>query len=485
MKKNILNTIILLFLSVSVVLLIYTHYKSYFVFDNKRLSIYIIYYVIFSSGILFCSILFFLKDTFKENILVSLTTFIFIAYISESFFLFYKYKDLSDIQISEKRRLERAKIILEKYNIEVEKRSILEFQRDEKKKGNDLSLLITPYRMIQSEGIKNFSWKEGSDKPKRIYPLAGVSNKLTIGGAETGEYNVYLSDRYGFNNPDSEWDEKGHIILIGDSAVHAAYIPWEDGWAGNIKKLTNKPTLALGIGNNGPLLDLAILKEYAKKVKPKIIFWVYVEENDLVEVKEEIKSKILSQYLNKNFTQNLLENQSLIEENYNLFLNYKINEKENNNKSVGNAFSVDNKKDYNLISFIKLINLRQFLFNDAMQMIKGSITKKDLSNFKKILQEAKDTTKSFNSKFFFVYLPATTRYIDSYEYILKDNGYYRDEVLKIVKELEIPIIDLWELYFKDLNDPLSTLSFRMHSHYNKETIKKASEILVEFLNKHN
>ena len=57
------------------------------------------------------------------------------------------------------------------------------------------------------------------------------------------------------------------------------------------KKLTKKPTLALGIGNNGPLLELAILKEYAKKIKPEIIFWVYSEENDLLEVKEEIKSR--------------------------------------------------------------------------------------------------------------------------------------------------------------------------------------------------
>jgi hypothetical protein len=484
-KKNILNTIILLSLCVCAVLLIYTHYKSYFVFENKRLSSYIIYYVIFSSGILFFSILFFLKDTFKENILVSLTTFIFIAYISECFFLFYKSKSLTDIQINEKRRLEWGKIILEKYNIEVDTRSKLEFQRDEKKKGNDLSVLITPYRMMQSEGIKNFSWKEGSDKPKRIFPLAGLSNKLTVGDAETGKYNVYLTDRYGFNNPDNEWDEKGHIVVIGDSTVHAIYLPWEDGWAGNIKKLTKKPTLALGIGNNGPLLELAILKEYAKKIKPEIIFWVYSEENDLLEVKEEIKSRTLSQYLNENFTQNLSENQSLIDENYNFFLNSQIKEKENNNESVTNPFSIDDKKKYNLISFIKLINLRQFLFNNTIEMIKGSVTKKDLSNFKKILLEAKDTTKSFNSKFFFVYVPASTRFIDSYEYKLKDDGFHRDEVLKIVKELEIPIIDLWKLYFKDLDDPLSTLSFRLHSHYNKETIKNSSKILVEFLNKHN
>ena len=480
MKKIVINTLISLFLIISIFLLIYTHYKSSIVFDGKRISNYFIYYIISSLGILFFSILFFLKRSFKENILVSLVTFIILIYIAEFLFLFSKNETLTDIQINEKRRLEKAKIVLEKYNLEIDTRSKLEFQRDEKMKGNDLSLVITPFRMLHLEGLENYSWKEDSNKPKRILPLAGVSKKLTIGGSETGKYNIYQSDRFGFNNPDSEWDEINYITIIGDSAVDASYIPWVNGWAGNIKKLTKKPALALGMGNNGPLLELATLKEYAQKIKPKIILWIYVEENDLVELKQEMKSSILSKYLDKNYTQNLIENQNLIEENYYIFLNSKIKE---NEADPTNALSVEKKK-YNFISYIKLINLRYFLFNNLQLQLRYTITKKDLLNFEKIILEAKETTEKFRGKLYFVYLPATTRFFD-FKNPLKKKDYYRHEVLKIVSDLQVPLIDLWELYFKNLDDPLNTLSFRMHSHYNKETIENASKIIVGYLEKNN
>ena len=113
------------------------------------------------------------------------------------------------------------------------------------------------------------------------------------------------------------------------------------------------------------------------------------------------------------------------------------------------------------------------------------ITNKTLSDFEKVLVTAKKTTESFNGEFYFIYLPATTRYLEDYKYNLKDNDYYRDEVLDIVKKLKIPLIDLYELHFKNIEDPLSTLSFRMHSHYNQGTLQDISKVILDFLNKNN
>lgn len=66
---------------------------------------------------------------------------------------------------------------------------------------------------------------------------------------------------------------------------------------------------------------------------------------------------------------------------------------------------------------------------------------------------------------------------------MKKNDYFREEVLNIVNELEIKNIDLWKLYFENLEDPLSTLHFRMHSHYNKETIEILTKKIVQVLEK--
>ena len=42
---------------------------------------------------------------------------------------------------------------------------------------------------------------------------------------KNGYYSIYESDRYGFNNPDDEWDV-GEIeyLLVGDSFTHGACV---------------------------------------------------------------------------------------------------------------------------------------------------------------------------------------------------------------------------------------------------------------------
>ena len=53
---------------------------------------------------------------------------------------------------------------------------------------------------------------------KDIFPLSGISNSKTIHCNESGFYSIYQSDRYGFNNPDEEWDNSEiEYLLIGDS----------------------------------------------------------------------------------------------------------------------------------------------------------------------------------------------------------------------------------------------------------------------------
>ena len=67
---------------------------------------------------------------------------------------------------------------------------------------------------------KNFFKDENN-----ILPLSGVSNIKTITCNENGYYAIYDSDRYGFNNPDGEWDKKNiEYFLIGDSFTDGACV---------------------------------------------------------------------------------------------------------------------------------------------------------------------------------------------------------------------------------------------------------------------
>ena len=58
-------------------------------------------------------------------------------------------------------------------------------------------------------------------KLENFLPLSGFSNSKIIHCNENGYYSIYDSDRYGFNNPDVEWNKKKiKYLLVSDSFAH-------------------------------------------------------------------------------------------------------------------------------------------------------------------------------------------------------------------------------------------------------------------------
>ena len=79
-----------------------------------------------------------------------------------------------------------------------------------------------------------------------------------------------------------------------------------------MRNQTKKTSINLGYVGNGPLVQLATLKEYIPDDVENIV-WFYYEENDLIDLEREINNPILLKYLNNDkFSQNLKENQDKI-----------------------------------------------------------------------------------------------------------------------------------------------------------------------------
>ena len=148
----------------------------------------------------------------------------------------------------------------------------------------------------------------------RIYPLGGISNTTSHLGNENGYFPIIQLDKYGFNNPDnSVYDKVADIMLVGDSFTEGESVEVEDSIAGNLRK-ANYSTINFGKGGNGPLIELANLVEYGKKLKPKKVFWIYYEDNDLSDLVVELTNPILKKYLKDDtFSQNLINRQSEID----------------------------------------------------------------------------------------------------------------------------------------------------------------------------
>ena len=73
----------------------------------------------------------------------------------------------------------------------------------------------------------------------KIFPLSSHKNSLILSCNENGYVQTYFSDRYGFNNPDYEWETKEvDYLIIGDSFAegHCVNRPFDYASQLRIKK---------------------------------------------------------------------------------------------------------------------------------------------------------------------------------------------------------------------------------------------------------
>ena len=290
MKKikfiNLLSFILILLASI---ILIYIFYKSEIVHEGNMQSYYIKYY--FLSGLfLFLSIfIFFLNDELKSKLLIIFLSTFFSLYLIEYFLIFTKIS--AEWKYGTRERIIESK----KQKKDFDKRSKYQFYMDFKK--NYPNAVIS----VGSDALNNAS--------ENILNFGGISNRPTVLCNENGFFATYKSDRYGFNNPNNEWN-KGDIeyLLIGDSFVQGYCVDQKDTISGNLRSLVKGKgsVISLGVAGTGSLAQYGALREYSKK-KTKRIIWVYCGENDLKDYYHEKKIKILNNYLNdRSFSQKLV-----------------------------------------------------------------------------------------------------------------------------------------------------------------------------------
>ena len=69
---------------------------------------------------------------------------------------------------------------------------------------------------------------------------------------ENGYYPIYQSDRYGFNNPDNEWDAKEiEYLLIGDSTTLGYCVNQSKTISANLRSLNKFDKNIGGVLNLG------------------------------------------------------------------------------------------------------------------------------------------------------------------------------------------------------------------------------------------
>ena len=413
---------------ISLLILIFTFYKSEIQWSGNIRNYYFKYYIL--SFILFSiSLIHF----FSSNEIKKYLNIIFIT-ITISIYFFEIYISILD----RNNILEKSIKMYEANNDKkFDVRNKIEILKDLKKTFNKVTLVVKPHEF------------------KNIYTFAGISNHKTIFCNENGYYAIYESDRYGFNNPDEEWDKTSvEYLLIGDSFIHGSCVNRPDDISSILRNLSKKPVINLGFQGVGPLIEYALLKEYFPNNVKKIL-WFYYEGNDLVDLNRELKSNLLIKYFSEdNFLQHLKLKQDLIDKTLIEFIN--------NEKS---------KKD---ISKLKIF------FNKFKKILKLSTTRELFlpkhqpgKDFIKIISKVKKFAENNNSELYFIYLPEYSRY----KYKSKNTSY--SNIKSIIQSMDIKFINIDQEVFQNIPNPLSLFPFELPGHYNVNGYNEAGKKIYE------
>jgi hypothetical protein len=424
-------------LAVCFLLLFYLFYRLEILSEEISLDYYHYYFFFLILSIFIFIIALYLRREMQQIIIIIITSIIFSLYVFEGYL---HYNDV--IQASKKSS------IINNYNYD--RRSLIQFYQDFKKKFQNASVAVAPSEHVTT----NLSTLEF------LLPLSGVSKSNTVLCNESGYYSIYKSDRYGFNNPDKEWESKKiEYLLVGDSLTQGACVNRPNDISSVLRSLSKKSVLNLGYSGNDPLLEFATLREYIKPGVKKVL-WIYDESSDLRELATHSKSKLLSKYIdNLNFSQNLKSKQHQIDRLVLQVIELQEKKKISREKEI---------HDYRIVKFFKLYKTRT-----SLNSLSNSAS---IFKLKKILELSNDLVTKNNSKLYFVYLPQIERYSYKFENSKKN------EIKKIVENLNITFIDIDEEVFKKEKNPLELFPFEFFLHYNSEGYRKVAIKIYEMTN---
>ncbi len=471
--KFILRLFPLVLIIFTLLIIVYLYYVSEIVNQGKLRDNYKTIFYISVSFLIYSVSILFTKKLIRTYLLISTISIAVSVYFFEIFLVVYdeiKYTKMRNDTINQFQ--EKMKLYKKETGRDYDTREKFEYFFEYSEKNKDVAVDVPPYLHIK----KSKPWFMPNERLD-LLPLSGISNSETIYCNENGYFSKYISDRYGFNNPDHEWDsEEIEYLLIGDSFGHGACVNRPNDIASILRSTSEKNVLSLSYAGNGPLIEYATLKEYFPP-NTKNIIWLYFQ-NDIKDLAKELSSDILYKYLNDdNFIQNLKTKQAYIDDRLKNIVEYsykKIKQSFENSKTTPFYKLQRNNKEVEFIGIIKTLE-RDFKFTKFIRLhnIRGKSSKKIFNpvwepltvnlppkEFKEILLKVKKFSKQNNSKLYFVYLEG----FDTFEFDVDRSSY--NKIKEIVQEIGIPFLDTNKLLFQNISDPKIFFPYGKPGHYN-------------------
>ena len=303
--------------------------------------------------------------------------------------------------------------IAKRHGVTYDTRSKFEVVMDLRSSDPDASPAIVPKALLRPQSDGTLKSRIALDG-REVLVLGGISNRTTVFCNESGEWITYLSDEHGFHNPAGIWNRSDiDVAVLGDSYAQGACVPSD---ANSVALIRSRypATLNLGMLGNGPLMELAQLKEYVARFAPKTVLWFFYEQNDFANLEDERNSPLLMSYLEGPFRQDLLALQPEIDEALEDYVAGEIDKRRNSlpreERSRGAAIR------NGIRTFVFLSNLRHRLglaygSGYAPEGRRGA-SDETMDLVGEVFTVAKATVTSWGGELYLVYLPERERYTD-------------------------------------------------------------------------
>ncbi|MEK7244971.1 MAG: SGNH/GDSL hydrolase family protein [Pseudomonadota bacterium] len=310
-------------------------------------------------------------------------------------------------------------------------REKLQILIDLRRKGRDAFPATYVRSLLRDDGNGELVPALAGDAP--LLPLAGMPDATLVVCNETGQWMIHRSDPHGFLNPPDAWNLPPRAVLIGDSFVHGHCVESEQTLAAHLARRLGR-VLNLGNGGDGPLAELATLREYAEPLRPPAVLWVFYEGNDLTkDFASEWRAPILRAYLDDSgFRQNLMARRGEIAVRLRRHLDEKLTE---TMARIDHPFEL-------WFDILQIYHLRESLGLGvaALGIIEGNLDE-NIARFARVLDAAARSVRGWGGQLIFVYLPDGERYFGA----IKNNPVrerIRRSVLAIARAANLPVVDL-------------------------------------------
>ena len=299
-----------------------------------------------------------------------------------------------------------------------------------------------------------------------VIPLTSLPGRATVLCRETDELIVYDTDEMGFNNPLGLWDGGAiDVAVLGDSYVHGHCVPGDRALVGQLRQRFPR-VLNLGVEATGPLAQLAVEREYASAVKPRVLVWAYFE-NDLFDLEVERRVPLYRRYLEPQFSQHLMERRNDVEAMLEDWLD--------RNLEARGAAPERPRRELGLSRRLQLAIHPAPLRASVAGLHRHAVA--DFDVLERVLARGRDDAAAWGGKVVFVFLPSWTYFYGSVgpaDFYRRRN---RERVLETVRELGIPVVDLLPA-FRDHEDP-RRLSLGHNLHYSPEGYALAAAVIAD------